>query len=173
MGTGYGMGAGSGEMSVGFAIGPIEIRELSATRTTEASRLRELAQIAEELAVLVENDWDSFSVQHQDELRALVYSIVAQHKGPGSKLRALRSAIRYARIRYHEDQDALFDFAIAQRRLINAILSAIERDNPDYRRALADAVESSMSEVREGKAETLTDENTGDWLRRISDEALK
>ena len=173
MGTGNGMGVGSDGMSVGFAIDRIEIKELSATKTTEAPRLRELAQKAEQLAITVENDWDALPTQHRDELAALIYRIVAEPKGAGSRIRAIRSALRYALIRYHDDQDALFDFAIAQRRLINAILSAIEREDPDYQRALVDAVEGSMSEVRDGKTETLTDENTGDWLRHISDEALK
>ncbi len=160
-------------MSAGFVIDPIEIKELSATRTVEASRMRELAQTAERLAVAVETNWEKLEDQHRAQLAALMYSVLEPNPGLAGKARALRSAFRYALIRFREDQDALFDFAIAQRRLINAILSAVERENPEYQKTLAEAVESSLSEVREGKPEILTDENAGDWLRRISDEALK
>ncbi len=160
-------------MSVGFVIDPREIKELSATRTTEPSRLRELAQKAEEIAVFVEARWETLEDEDRATLSALIYSVIEPPRGFVSKLRALRSAFRYGRIRFNEDQDALFDFAIAQRHLINAILTAVEREDPEYRKALTKAVEDALSEAPGGKAETLTDENTGDWLRRLSDEALK
>jgi hypothetical protein len=160
-------------MSASFTINPREIRELSATRTTEPSRLHELARRAEELTVLVERHWGDFGKELQARLAALAYSIVEPPDGVSGRLRALRSAVRYAVIRWREDQDALFDFAIAQRHLVNAILDAVEREDPEYQRALAEAVEGALSEIREGKTETLTDEDTGDWLRRLSDEALK
>ena len=167
------MGRGGGEMSVGYAIDPIEIKELSATRTTEPSRLRELAQRAEEAAVFVDNHWETLDEEQRRTLHAFICLIVDPPKGITGRLRALRSAFRFGRIRFNEDQDALFDFAIAQRHLINAILSAIERDNPEYQKALTEAVEGAVSETRESRMEAVTDENTGDWLRRISDEALK
>lgn len=168
------MGVGSGEMSVGFAIDPIEIRELSSTRTTEPSRLRELAQRAERHAVFIENYWEDLDEEQRRHLYALTCLVIEPpNKGLTGRWRALRSAFRYALIRYHEDQDALFDFAIAQRRFINAILSAVEREDPGYQQALSKAVEGALSEARVSNTEHLTDENTGDWLRRISDEALK
>ena len=160
-------------MSASFTISPREVKELSATRTTKPSRLRDLAQTAEMWASYIERHWSDLEEEQRRVLAAYSYAIIEAPKGLSGRLRSLRAAFRFGYIRLREGQDALFDLGIAQRRLINAILDAVERDNPEYQKAHAEAVENALSEIREGNTATLTDEDTGDWLRQLSDEALK
>ncbi len=113
-----------------ITISPREIKLFSAPDKVEPSELRELADAMECLAAGVEDLWDEMPPKLREALTALAYCDVEPSKGIARYGSALRGGLWYARIKLRGEQDALFDFGIARRRLTNAVLGAIERDNP-------------------------------------------
>jgi len=157
-----------------ITIDPREIMRFSAPESAEPSELREAAQKMEQLAVMVENMWDEMPPppEVREALVALAYTSMQPPKGIVGRYRAaIRGGISYARIKLRGEQEAFFDFVVAHRRLSNAILTAIERENPAYQEALSKAVEGAFSDLEQSKA--LTAEDTLGQLRQLSDEALR
>ncbi len=155
-----------------ITINPIELRRLSAPDAAEPSKLREMTQTAEILAGAVENHWEGMPPKMREALVAIVYSMMEPPQNPIRKYgAALRGGLWYARIRLRGEHEAFSDFVIAHRQMVNAILGAIERDNPTYQRALSEAVEESFFDSEQGQE--LTPEDTLDQLRQLSDEALR
>jgi hypothetical protein len=104
--------------------------------------------------------------------RERLNSTVEPPKGiAGRYSAAVRAGLWYARMQLKGEQEAFFDYVVAHRRLTNAILAAIERENPAYQKAFSEAVEGAFSDLEHSKA--LTPEDTLDQLRPLSDEALR
>lgn len=154
-----------------ITINPKELRRFSAPDNAEPSELRELADKMEKLAVGVEELWDEMPPKMREALAALAYFDAQPPKGIAKYKAAVRGGLWYARIKLKGDQDALFDFGIARHRLTNAIMGAIERDNPAYQQALSEVVEGAFSDLE--RSEALGSEETLDQLRQLSDEALR
>jgi hypothetical protein len=154
-----------------ITINPVEIKRFSTPDNAEPSELRELADRMEELAAGVEDLWNEMPPKLREAFVGLVYFDVEPSQGIAKYKAALRGGIWYARIKLKGEQDALFDFGIARRRLTNAVLGALERDNSAYQQALSEAVEGAFSDL-EG-SEALAPEETRDQLRQLSDEALR
>lgn len=155
-----------------ITISPREIKRLSAPDAAEPSELREMAQNAEMLAAGVEDLWTELPPKLREALTALAYETTEPPEGIASRYRAaIRGGLWYARIRLKGEQEAFFDYVVAHRRLTNAILGAIERDNLAYQQALSEAVEGAFSELE--RSEALTPEETREQLRRLSNEALR
>lgn len=155
-----------------IVVDPIEFRRFSTPDSAEPSELRELSDKMEYLAANVDERWGEIPPKLREVLIALTYSDVEETSGGLSKYKAaLRGGLWYARIRFRGEQDALFDFGIARRRLTNAVLGAVERDNPEYQQALFESVNGAFSDLEKSKA--LEPEETLDQLRQLSDEALR
>lgn len=155
-----------------ITINPIELRRFSSPDKAQPSELRELAERMDKLAAGVEDLWDEMGPKLREALAALAYSTMEPSGGIVQRYgSALRGGLWYARVRLKGEQEALFDFGIAHRRLTNAILAAIERDNIAYQKELSEAVEGAFSGLEESKA--LGPEETLDELRQLSDEALR
>jgi hypothetical protein len=155
-----------------ITINPTELRRLSAPDAAEPSKLGEMTQKAEFLASAVENLWEEMPLKVRKPLITLAYLTLQPPKGFFDRYStALRGSLRYAHIRLRGEQDAFFDYVVAYRRLTNAILGALERENPAYQRALSEAVEEAFSDL--DRSEELTPEDTLEQLRQLSDEALR
>jgi hypothetical protein len=162
---------GGVEKMASITINPIEIRRFSSPDNAEPSELRELADQMEALAVGVEKHWDNMPPKLREAFKALAYLDTQPSEGIARYKAAIRGGLWYARIKLKGEQDAFFDFAIARHRLTNAIMGAIERDNPAYQQALSEAVEGAFSDLK--GSESLSPEETLDQLRQLSDEALR
>jgi hypothetical protein len=165
---------GGVERVASVTINPREIMRFSAPDAAEPSELREIAQHMESIAASVENTWDDAPLppKLREALIALAYSTVEPPKGIARRYSAaIRGGLWYARIKLKGEQEAFFDYIIAQRRLTDAVLAAIERENPAYQKALSEALERAFSDVKQSKA--LTPEDTLEQLRELSDEALR
>lgn len=155
-----------------ITISPIELRRLSDPDAVEPSELREMTQTAEFLADHAEKHWERMPPKIREALIALVYSMM---NPPQNLLRkysaALRGGLWYTRIRLKGEQEAFSDFVIAHRRMTNAILEAVERDNSAYQQALSEVIEEAFSDLEHSEA--LTPEDTLEQLRQLSDEACR
>lgn len=155
-----------------ITINPIELRRFSSPDKAEPSELREMAEQMEKLAAGVEDLWDDMPPKMREALTALAYMSMEPPKGIAERYgSALRAGFWYARVRLKGEQEALLDFGIARRWLTNAVMAAIERDNPAYQLALSEAIEGAFSDL--DKSEALEPEDTLDQLRQLSDEALR
>lgn len=113
------MGCG---MSVAFTTDPQKIRDLSLPEGTDVSQLAEMAELADNLAADVEEEWEEFPPYIQDAFAEFV-----------SREDDLEQAIDFwRRIRGYlpdaEEKKALDDFFNAIIRLHEVTLEAIERD---------------------------------------------
>lgn len=154
-----------------ITINPIEIRRFSNPDNAEPSELRELADRMEYLAAGVDDLWNEMSPKLREAFVSLAYHDMEPPQGIAKYKSALLGGLWYARIKLKGEQDALFDFVAARHRLTNAVLGAIERDDPAHQQALSEAIEEAFSGLEQG--EELTAEDTLDQLRQLSDEALR
>jgi hypothetical protein len=155
-----------------IALHPKELKRLSAPDAAEPSELREMTQFAEFIASAVEDMWDELPPRMREALASVAYSTVDPPEGFVQRYSAaLRGGLLYARVRLKGEQEAFYDYLIAHHLMTNAILGAIERDNPAYQQALSEAVEEAFSDLDRG--EELTSEDTLEQLRKLSDEAVR
>jgi hypothetical protein len=158
-------------VSATITISPDEIRQIFQPRTSNSSRLWELAQKANALAVTVEERWEELPAQKQQLLTTFVYEVIEPPEGIQAMFRALTNRLYLAWIVLKGEQDAFIAYSGAFQRLINAILGRIERENIAYQKALSEVLEEAVLDLEASKA--MTAEEACERIRRISDQALK
>lgn len=154
-------------MSAAITLNPSEIQQISQPIAVSSSRLRVLARKAEALAGAVERGWEEFSPEERELLEAGIYSLIAEKGGTKSWLFSLRARLSLAWILPRREIDSLTEYLKAVMPLKNAVLAAIEREQPAYQEKVTEALEESLSESDSSPA--MTPEQFREWLTKISD----
>lgn len=155
-------------MSVAITINPDEIQQISQPRTVNSSRLRVLARKTEALAIAVENKWQYFSPKEQELLESLIYSSIAHPEGKNNTfISSFLTRLSLAWILIKGETDSLTKYLQALSRLKNAVLDAIERENPTYNQVMTEVVKEALDESEESPL--MTSDEFKEWLNRVSD----
>ena len=162
-------------MTATITISTKEIKQIFQQQTSDPSELWRLAEKGNTLAVMVENSWENFSIEKQELLTAFAYMTLEKPKGMKrilvNQISRLFVALILVRIVFRGELNAFLAYANAFQRLVNAILSAIERENLAYQKALSEAIENAIINSENKKA--MTAEEACGRIREISNQALE
>ncbi len=164
-------------MSATITISTKEIKQIfqQRQRTSDPSELWRLAEKANTLAVVVEDSWENLPPKKQELLRDFAYMTLEEPEDFKTvfikQISRLFSALILAMIVIKGELNAFLAYAIAVERLVNAILSAIERENIDYQNALSEAIENAIINAENDKA--MTAEEACERIREISNQAMQ
>ena len=135
-------------MSTPLLLQPQQVKQLASPHSAKPPHLYHLAQRAERLAVLVEEDWDALSDEMKHLLTCLAYDSLEQ---PRFSLKHLFLRLRWSWMVAFNDEDALLQYRASFARLRNAVLDAVESENEDYQADLAEALSSLSFDPNAGK----------------------
>lgn len=162
-------------MSATVTISPSEIRQIFQPRTSSASRFWELAQKANNLAVIIEDRWEKIPTETQELLKVFAYAFIEPPQGIKERLLKFVGlfslAIALPWIVLKGKLDSFVAYINAFNRLINAILSGVEREDIAYQKALSEALGQTFAELE--TIEAMTAEEACEWIRAISYQALE
>lgn len=154
---------------------PSEIRQIFQPSTSNSSRLWELAQKANELALMVEECWEKFSEQERELLINFAYAVIEPPKGIldtiGEFVSRFLLALVLATIAIKGEQDAFIAYSSNSKRLINAILGKVEQEDLAYQKSLTEAIEEAFSNSENRKS--MTAEEACERIRGISDRVIR
>ena len=162
-------------MSATTIISPSEIRQIFQPRTFSASRFWELAEKANNLAVIIDARWEQIPSETRELLKIFAYALIEPPQGIKDKflkfLALLSLAIALPWIVLKGELDSFVAYNNAFNRLVNAILSGVEREDIAYEKALSEALEETFAEWE--TSEAMTAEEACERLRAISYQALE
>lgn len=158
-------------MSTAIVIDSYEIRQIWHRKISPSSKFDELAAKFRRLASKVKQEWKNFPEEDQKTLKELAYTLIeSPPKGVFSWKRKIRSKIYLWFVKTTNQAEAFWSCIEALDMLVENILDAVEREDPRYQAVLSDTLEQLYSGAIQG--EELKPEETRDWLRSLSDEAL-
>lgn len=162
-------------MSGTITISTKEIKQIFQQQTSDPSQLWRLAEKGNTLAVMVENYWEKLPLEKQELLTAFAYIDFEKPKGIKrillNSIKTLFAAWIVAWIVIKGELNAFITYKNAVKRLRNAILSAIERENIAYQNALSAAIENAIISSENNKA--MTAEEACELIRELSNQALE
>lgn len=161
-------------MSATITISPSEIRQIFQPRTSSASMFWELAQKANNLAVIIDARWDQIPPETRELLKIFAYAVIEPPQGIKEIfidfLRRFYLAFTLFLIVLKGEKDGLFAYMGAFQRLLNAILSGVEREDMAYQKALSEALEKTFTDWENSR--DMSAEEACERLRQISDKAF-
>jgi len=162
-------------MSATITISSSEIRQIFQPRTSSASRFWELAQKANNLAVIIDARWDQIPPETRELLKIFAYAVIEPPQGiKGIFLDFLRRfylAFTLFLIVLKGEKDSLFVYLEAFQCLLNAILRGIEWEDIAYDKALSEALEETFAGWE--TSEAMTAEDACERIRAISYKAIE
>ena len=161
-------------MSTTITISPSEIRQIFQPRTPSASRLWELAQKANTLAVIIESPWEKIPDETRELLKTFAYTLIEPPQGIKETLLRFIGrfylAVALPWIVLKGEIDSFVAYINAFDRLVNAILSGVEREDMAYQKALSEAIEETFTDWENSR--DMSAEEACERLRQISDKAF-
>ncbi len=135
-------------MSVSFKITPKEVHRLHLPEAGKAAEIAQRTRFVNNLAFEVKSSWKKIPPTTRDELAKLAYMDPSQTPSMGlfERVRRFRNGLRLSRV-LRKDPEVIREFLNAINQLNQAVLDAIERENPEYQEALAEAVEEALSDT--------------------------
>jgi hypothetical protein len=116
----------------------------------------------------VENKWQYFSPKERELLESLIYSSMAHPEGKNNTfISSFLTRLSLAWILIKGETDSLTEYLQARSRLKNAVLDAIERENPTYNQVMTEVVKDALDESEESPL--MTSDEFKEWLNRVSD----
>ncbi|PHJ69125.1 hypothetical protein VF14_03020 [Nostoc linckia z18] len=159
-------------MSTAIVIDSYEIRQIWHRKISPSSKFDELAVKFRRLASKVKQEWSNFPEEDRKVLTDLAYALIeSPPKGISSWPRKIRSKIYLWFVNATNQAEAFWSCIEALDMLVENILDAVERQDPRYQGVLSDTLEQLYLCPDQG--EELKPEETRDWLRSLSDEALR
>lgn len=162
-------------MSATITISPSEIRQIFQPRTSSASKFWELAQKANNLAVIIDARWEQIPSETRELLKVFAYALIEPPQGIKGIFvyylgRCLWNFSLFL-IQLKGEKKSLIAYNEAFQRLLNAILSGIEREDMAYEKALSEALEEAFAGLE--TSEAMTAEEACERIRAISYQALE
>lgn len=155
-------------MQIASILNPCEINQIAQPLIFKASKLQVLTQKCNALAALVEKEWNNFSVQERNVLKAIIYTYISENNGIRSFFSSLRVRLSLAWILIKGETGAVVEYLTAFRHLKNAVLGAVETEHCDYEKNMALALQEALNELDNSSA-PLTPAQFREWLTAISD----
>ena len=119
-----------------------------APRTSDASTLRKFAGWLDSLTVKVHHEWNELPADEREAYKHFAYAMIEGEDERGGISRYFDRALsgwNLFLIALKGEQEAYVESAIALHRFVEAVLDAVERENPAYRRELAEALEDGLA----------------------------
>ena len=162
-------------MSDSITISPSEIRQIFQPRTSSALEIWELTQKANTFAVIIDSRWDQLPTETRELLKIFAYAVIEPPQGIKWIFvyylgRCLWNFSLFL-IQLKGEKKSLIAYNEAFERLINAILSAIEREDMAYQKSLSEALEETLAGLE--TSEAMTAEDACERIRAISNQALE
>ncbi|MEH2246255.1 hypothetical protein [Nostoc sp.] len=159
-------------MSTAIVIFTHEFELIRQRKISPSSNFEQLTAKIRRLTKKVNQEWSNLCVEDREGLKEFAYDWL---EPPAKGVFGLKSKI-WAKIYLLflgvTNQTEAFIFCIkALDTLVETILDAVERQDPNYQAVLSDTLEQLYSGTIQGKE--LKPEETRDWLRSISDRAIR
>lgn len=119
---------------------------------------------------MVEKGWDKLSEEEREAFSDLAYSVIEPSNSIRFNFPTLIFRFQMAIDILRGQQETILEAALSVQRLVDAILNAIEQENPEYQKHIAESVEEVLSNPQAGSI--VPSGGTRDWLRHLSDQAL-
>lgn len=146
----------------------LEIQQIQ-SRTANPSRFTTIGRRIHQLARTVKKDWDSFSVEEQQDLKDLAYQLIEPPQGLARLRLNIWAKFYTIFIVVTNQAEALFYCIDAIDTLVDNILDAVEREYPVYQRILSDTLEEVISNPEVG--EPIDADSRDEWLEQLSSQA--
>nr|WP_202895821.1 hypothetical protein [Iningainema tapete] len=140
-------------------------------RKVSPSKLDKIAVGLRETANLVKLEWSNFSPESRERLKELAYKLIERPSGLPNLWIGIRVKAYMLFIKATNQTAAFCSCIEALDMLVDNILDAIEREDPSYQAVLSDTLEQLYSKKVQG--EELKPEETREWLRNLSAQALR
>lgn len=128
-------------MSTAIILNPHEIRQLQ-RRTVNPSKFTTLGIEIRRAAKVIKKEWKNFSPEDREMLKSLAYDLIEPRPWCLDNLwLKLQARVYMLFIRATGQEQALYFCLDALDCLIDNILDAVERENPDYQQVLLDTLE--------------------------------
>ena len=146
-----------------YQLSPEDRRLLSHPRTARPSELLRVARQANRLRDIVESSWHELPEDLRTELVHITYLILDPPRTLRRRASEIVARLSMAYLVIREGPEALSTYVAAVRRLVNAVLTAVERDSERYQNELREALGAPSRE--------LSEQEFGDWLTEVSSRA--
>ncbi len=153
----------------------MDLRELAgpSPRTSDASRLRDFARRLDKLSAKIEGHWEELPAEERTAYAELAHAVIEPSEEEQGKIRSLiwrsRTAWNLFLMGLKGEQEAFVEYRVAFRRFLEAVLDAVEREDPAYQKALDEALQEGLSG---GTGEPMTVERARERRRQLRDQVL-
>lgn len=158
-------------MSTAIGIDSHEIQQIWRRTANPSSRFDEIAARLYRAAITVKQEWNNFSAQEREALKNLAYKIIEPYSGLPRLWRQAWTTAYMVFIVVTNQTFAFCSCIEALDMLVDNILDAVEREEASYQAVLSDTLEQLYSNKEKGQA--LEPEGTREWLRSLSDKAIR
>lgn len=139
-------------------------------RQAHPSRLQRMVEVARHVRILVERDWKGLPPKTREQLRTLAYWVIEpepKRSGLQDIVRSFSARTQMAANVLLYGPDTVSSLLVETRRLIDAILDAVERDQESYERKKVYALREALREWR--SAPSMSPEEFREWLATSPD----
>ncbi len=159
-------------MSTAIVIFTHEFEQIRQRKIGSSSNFEQLTAKIRRLTKKVNQEWSNLSVEDREGLKEFAYDwLEPPAKGVfGLKLQ-IRVIIYFLFLQITNQREAFRSCMKAMDTLVETILDAVECQDPNYQAVLSDTLEQLYSGTIQGRE--LKPEETRDWLRSISDRAIR
>lgn len=136
-------------------------------------RVYEMTGYVNQLTYLVKTQWDELRQEDRDLMKALVYLIIGQAQPSlWEKIKRFFLGLIGKVFLFGLEKKTLLNYGAAVHKLVEAVLDAIELENEEYKRAISEALDSSLDGSSGGilKGMKTADFKPGgarDWLESL------
>lgn len=159
-------------MSTAIVIFTHEFEQIRQRKISPSSNFEQLTAKIRKLTHRVKQEWSNISVEDREGLKEFAYDWLEESaKGVFGLKSKIWSKIYLLFLVVTNQTEAFMSCIKALDTLVDTILDAVERQDPSYQAVLSDTLEQLYSGTIQGKE--LKTEETRDWLRSISDRAIR
>ncbi|WP_298908099.1 hypothetical protein [uncultured Nostoc sp.] len=159
-------------MSTAIVIFTHEFEQIRQRKIGDKPNFEQLTAKIRKLTHRVKQEWGNLSVEDREGLKKFAYDwLEPPAKGVFSLKLEIWAIIYFLFLHVTNQREAFKSCMKAINTLIDTILDAVERQDPSYQAVLSDTLEQLYSGTIQGKE--LKPEETRDWLRSISDRAIR
>ncbi len=159
-------------MSTAIVIFTHEFEQIRQRKIGSSSNFEKLTAKIRKLTHRVKQEWSNLSVEDREGLKEFAYNwLEPPAKGVFNLQLQIRAIIYFLFLQVTNQREAFRSCMKAMDTLVETILDAVERQDPNYQSVLSDTLEQLYSSTIQGRE--LKPEETRDWLRSISDRAIR
>ncbi|MDZ8104710.1 MAG: hypothetical protein RM338_03680 [Nostoc sp. DedQUE12a] len=159
-------------MSTAIVIFTHEFEQIRQKKIGSSSDFEQLTGKIRKLTHRVKQEWSNLSVEDREGLKEFAYYwLEPSAQGVFCLKSKIWTIIYFLFLHVTNQMEAFRSCVKAMDTLVETILDAVERQDPNYQAVLSDTLEQLYSGTIQGRE--LKPEETRDWLRSISDRAIR